>query len=323
MGCCVSDTTPDVPLNIIPDPNFLEQATFTIKKCGMFSRDYEAYRGPQASDQTRWLFLNKAGSKWGGECCIDVENYIRGGVPENLKKGQILWRAEFKDTPHFKQQLVTFGNPVTNLFMGFMGDMRHWNDHGHYMNHGHWASRDYNQTLLINWCMETEAVLSTTSRPGVGHPLKLKVYACGTAIARYYQVHTPVYEDRNGQQVKVGERWQWEHTAQEYVDVVQFQVVHANTGDPVIMSNTGQPWQYWLPGDAMASRAVESRYTCPMFTLQQSGGWDSGEPVTVTSEVGCDPALALLLAHLATSEFSVEAIKGDFHPAFPTNPQHA
>ena len=113
MGCCGSvDVTPDAPEEILPDPVDGEPCTFTVKKAGSnmlvrgLARDYEVLKGTPQTDEekkaSRWLFLNKSGSKWGGQCTIALENYIRT-KPDKPKEGEILWKADFKDDPYFQQ----------------------------------------------------------------------------------------------------------------------------------------------------------------------------------------------------------------------------
>ena len=35
-------------------------------------------RGTDTAREHSWFFLNKSGSKWGGEVCIELENFKRG-----------------------------------------------------------------------------------------------------------------------------------------------------------------------------------------------------------------------------------------------------
>ena len=66
---------------------------------------------------------------------------------------------------------------------------------GYYISHGGGWDRDYRTSLFLNWNMRTEASLSSTVRKGFGFPVKLVVYAQGTAVARYFEVEEPIYED--------------------------------------------------------------------------------------------------------------------------------
>ena len=129
-GCCCfgCDSTPDVPENIIPDPENGWPQEFTVKRLGWagMSRDCEAHKGlGPPTEENRWLFLNKSGSTWGGECKMAIENYIRE-KEDKPKEGQILWEADFIDTPYFQQYLrvpegAAFGIMMNEMFGGASG----------------------------------------------------------------------------------------------------------------------------------------------------------------------------------------------------------
>jgi len=235
--CCGCDVTPDVPENIIPDPENGQPCEFTVKRAGWsgFSRDSQAYRGLEdPTEENRWLFLNKTGSTWGGECQIAIENFIRDN-PDDPKQGQILWEASFVDSPYFQQYLrvpesaafgVMFNEMFDGGFGGFLGRGSTWHDDSYYLGRSGF-DRDYVCTLFINWTLNTEAIIKTQTRTGYGCDLKLGVYACGTAVARYYEVENEVRDDE-GRVVRVERRWEKHVT--EYVDVVQFTLVTASAG---------------------------------------------------------------------------------------------
>lgn len=225
--------TPDAPENIIPDPVEGQPCEFTIKRTGWsgYSRDFEAYRGlGEPAEENRWLFLNKSGSTWGGMCKMAIENYIRE-KPDNPKEGQILWEANFIDTPYFQQYLrvpesAAFGVMMNEMFDGgfggFMGrGHMGWRNDDHYLSHGGAWDRDYVCSLYINWTLNTHALLRTETRSGYGCALKLGVFASGTAVARYFEVEDR-HEDRNeeGEITRVWYTKRWERHVREYVDEV-------------------------------------------------------------------------------------------------------
>merc|ERR1719491_803215 len=331
--CCgTRDVVPDAPDEIIPDPGENEQMTVTIKQAAMRSRDYIAYRGisahsPRSSTEERnerWLFLNKSGSKWGGDVTIEVENFVRGEDPADEDKGMVLWRSDFRDDPQFQQQLRNVNQSMaTFAFTGFvdaMFDRPHFND-GYYVSHGSGWDRDYRTTLYINWNMRSEASLTSKIRRGFGFPVKLVVYAQGTAVARYFEVEEPIFEDRDGgERVQVSSRRSWERHEREYVDFVQFAVCDVASGRPVVDLVSQQPVVFTVHGD---STDWTNNYSTKLFDVQQSGGWLTKEPPTVTTKAGVDPAMALLIAHLCTKEFSTNQIKSNFHPNFPHSPMGA
>jgi hypothetical protein len=162
-GCCSTDNTPDIPYVLLPDPEYGVSCEFMIEKCGWSgtSRDYQAYRTHgKAAEENRWLFLNKSGSKWGGMCKIALENFVRTN-PEKPKQGQVLWEADFVDSPFFQQFLRTnehnafdlmrhqVNEMCENNFMGgFMGgghDHRRWGDDSFYLQNGGGWDRDYGE----------------------------------------------------------------------------------------------------------------------------------------------------------------------------------
>jgi len=201
-SCCCGtrDVVPDAPDVIIPDPEEDEQIVVTIDQAAIASRDYLAYRGLGTEDRNeRWFFLNKSGSKWGGNVQMEVENFVRGLDPNDENKGQVLWRSDFIDQPFFQQQLRDVGGSMLQFaFTGFidsMFDRPHYDD-GYYISHGGGWDRDYRTSLFLNWNMRTEASLSSTVRKGFGFPVKLVVYAQGTGVARYFEVEEPIYEER-------------------------------------------------------------------------------------------------------------------------------
>ena len=332
--CCGCDVTPDAPENIIPDPENGQPCTFTVQRCGWsgMSRDYQAFRGPdEPVEENRWLFLNKSGSTWGGECKIAVENFIREN-PDNPKLGQILWEADFIDSPYFQQYLrdpmasgmeLMMNEMFGGGFGGFMGGGGMWQSDDHYMHRGSW-DRDYMCSLYINWTLNTHAILNTETRQGYGCALKLGVFACGTAVARYFEVEEAIEEtDDDGNTRIVGYRTHWEHHTHEYVDSVQFSLVTAEAGPTwqagqLLALPDGSPAVWSLPGDASD---WTNNYATPYFTVQQEGGWFTKDPARIHTPPCLDPALCLLIGHLATTEFSSAGIKEALHPDFPVDPR--
>lgn len=118
---------------------------------------------------------------------------------------------------------------ASGLPMGFVSDGRMWDNDSHYLSHSSLGlGRSYAATLFLNWTMQTSAVLSTETRgahPSLqawGQPIRLNVYACGTAIARYYQDEEPVYKtDDSGESRRVGVRRIWRRNVNEFVDAIQ------------------------------------------------------------------------------------------------------
>ena len=114
-----------------------------------------------------------------------VENFVREN-PDSPKQGQILWEADFIDSPYFQQYLrdpmasgmeLMMNEMFDSGFGGFMGGGCMWQNDDHYMHRGSW-DRDYMCSLYINWTLNTHAILRTETRQGYGCELKLddKIY---------------------------------------------------------------------------------------------------------------------------------------------------
>ena len=134
--------------------------------------------------------------------------------PDDKDKGQILWRADFRDNPSFQQQIRNAGMSLFQMQFNGWGNPypSNWGDDHYYMGRGGW-DRDYVCTLFINWTMRSGATLTSAMRTGWGFPVQIGVYAQGTAVARYYEVDVPVYDQRqvgvndDGSPVLSGSRW--------------------------------------------------------------------------------------------------------------------
>lgn len=64
-------------------------------------------------------------------------------------------------------------------------------------------------------------------------------------------------------------------------------------------------------GDAHSDGPTDLLIDCPLFSSTVVGGWFSRSHVIVETRPGVDPALAMLIAHLCTTEYSVAEIKRD------------
>lgn len=82
-----------------------------------------------------------------------------------------------------------------------------------------------------------------------------------------------------------------------------------------------QLWAEWVvQGDTHYNPGSNCTIESPLFTTQIEGGWFSKTAYTTTTKDGVDPALALLVAHLCYTEYSVAEIKRDLHPNTPHSP---
>jgi hypothetical protein len=82
-----------------------------------------------------------------------------------------------------------------------------------------------------------------------------------------------------------------------------------------------QMWAEWVVrGDTHYNNGDTCTIDCPLFTTQIQGGWFAKTCYITTTKPGLDPALALLIAHLCYTEYSVAEIKGDLRPNTPMSP---
>ena len=112
-------------------------------------------------------------------------------------------------------------------------------------------------------------------------------------------VDVPVYDQRQVgvnddgspvfERVQVGVRSEWQKHVREYVDYVQFALLNAQTGVPVIMSD-GNACVLNVPGDATD---WTSNYSTPFFTVRLARLDDGGLQGVLHKT---DPALDLGLA---------------------------
>ena len=75
-----------------------------------------------------------------------------------------------------------------------------------------------------------------------------------------------------------------------------------------------------MQGDSHYNAGSPCTIDCPLFTTTIEGGWFSKSYYKTTTKAGGDPALALLVAHLCYTEYSVAEIKSDLRPNTPQNP---
>ena len=79
-----------------------------------------------------------------------------------------------------------------------------------------------------------------------------------------------------------------------------------------------------VPGDTFTGKDSQIITDTPFFRATIEGGWFKATKTMISTKQNMDPALALLLAHLVTSEFSIVSIKTHLRANTPpaTNPPH-
>mmetsp|Transcript_14260 Transcript_14260/g.32001 ORF Transcript_14260/g.32001 Transcript_14260/m.32001 type:complete len:347 (+) Transcript_14260:83-1123(+) len=319
MGCCSSDAMPDIPEKITGDPDVNEQITACVKRIGMWGRDYSVHEGekyPASSDaakNTMWMWFNKSD---GGQ--IDLENFTRGWKEDEPKKGKTLYTANVTERPSFQQFQRTLDNRHQTLdrFMGFSTNDGYQSDEDNYYvrdsRHAEKFRPDSNTQktgpdMVTKWSVNTKAtirdgVLGRSKETLEGREMALEVFSKGT-VATGWEVHTTRDEE-------TGEvRRRTEKNETEFVDRVEFRLTVG-----------GALWCSWVvQGDSHHPQG-DCSVNCALFDATVKGGWYSGANTVVKTAPGVDPALALMLAHLCMTEYSVAELKADLHPNTPSEP---
>eukprot|EP01031_Cornospumella_fuschlensis_P043455 gene43455-53126_t len=127
MGCCCSsDTVPDAPETIKPDPSDTNPITVAVAAFGTFggSRDFGIWEGkrPSGSSEQKnsvWLWFNKSDIPGDARNVrIDLENFQRGYLSDDPKKGKVLYYATMSEKPNF-QHFARVAGAGRESFFGF------------------------------------------------------------------------------------------------------------------------------------------------------------------------------------------------------------
>lgn len=101
-----------------------------------------------------------------------------------------------------------------------------------------------------------------------------------------------------------GHHWRYDHHDQEFVDWIEYKLVHDNITIAIFRC------------EGMGS---SNTWECPIFKATKEGGFFSSGDCKVETKAGWDPLLGLMLAHLCSTEYSPNNVKSDFHPAWPSD----
>lgn len=335
-GCCSGDSLPDVPAVIKPDPAMAGNITFVTKRLGMWGRDYSVHENvyPDNKEQVKeqmWLWLNKSD---GG--IIDVENFVRGKNPDLPNKGEVLYSATVTERPYFEQfqrpaQTGLMG--LASRFMGFFGGTQS-NDYNPNASSGYDSDDDFyyinnpehtrkfdsqgrrhqsqaHHNMITKWRLNTKAVIQggNTGRAAAqlnGQPIILEVFSKGTCATGWEDIER-TSTDENGD---IRTYWDTEKHETEWVDRIEFR-----------LSCGGQFWASWyVIGDTHYNPGTDVGFQSPLGITTAIGGWFSASKYVHQTNVGCDPALTLLIHHLMTTEYSIQELKNDLHPNTPDRP---
>lgn len=332
MGCCCSgDSLPDVPSVIKPDPPMQGPVKFVTKRMGMFGRDYSVHENVYPSDKEQvkeqmWLWLNKSN---GG--VIDLENFVRGKVPDQPDKGEVLYTAVVTERPvfHQVQRPARMGGwGMADRFFGFFGgqgasDGYDSDDDFNYVNSAkHTRKFDTNgrrrvqfdhHNMITKWSLNTQATIRSGNTGRAvqqlnGQPIILEVFSKGTCATGWEDRDITTTDDQGRQHTRTETR----KIETEWVDRVEYR-----------LSCGGMFWASWVvPGDTHYQDGTDTVVQTPLCTSVASGGWFKASLYEHTTNPGVDPALALLIHHLCLTEYSAGEIKKDLVPNTPRDPPH-
>ena len=182
----------------------------------MFSKDYHVYKGGEANEENRYMWMNKEGDWRSGRAYIDVENFHlktegEPNNPDDEKRGQVLWHSEFQDTPHFDQH-VSWSKGCHERFLGFFDGYESDDDDYYFDQVGPHGRKLFNK-FLIKFSSNTSVKIrpgktrnGVNFRPGLN--LTLKVFSKGTAVRK---VTKDWVEKRDDEGEVIGGHWHYAH----------------------------------------------------------------------------------------------------------------
>ena len=152
--------------------------------------------------------------------------------------------------------------------------------------------RPSRRKLEMKWKLETKATIKSVKYKG--QEFKIKVKAKGTAqrIVRFTR-------NEEGELVK-------HYHDSEKVKKISYKIKNGNTGDTID--------KFKIKG---LSKGGELKWKCGAFKAELEGGFWSRGNTEVFTMGGVDPGFSLLMAHICSTEFGPNEIKGDLHPNWP------
>lgn len=143
----------------------------------------------------------------------------------------------------------------------------------------------------IKWKMESKAKIKPVKNSGVEWKIKCK--AKGKAERK---------------RMRRGED-EWDFDEDKEVKKLYYKLTWKD--------EAGEETEYKFYCDGKLKDGKDLTWDCPAFTCFQPKGFGGGEPAEITTKEGWDPALALLIAHIVSTEFVPKAILNNLHPRYP------
>lgn len=270
-----------------------------------------------------WLWFNKSTGDIPNTGIIDLENFNRG-LNGDPKKGQILYSAYVTERPRF-EQFSRIAGQSRDRFFGFFNASNSGydsDDDYHYIAKvkqmdGRTGSyeRPLHPEMITKWQMQTSATIraGNTGRGASfnGQPVTLNVFSKGTIATCWEEViREEQVTDADGRVIEVRHHKEVVKHEQEWVDRVEFRLVF-----------NGCLWAQWfVPGDTAWGGSGDSVVDCLFFTTTLKGGFFKPSVHITQTKPGVDPAFAMILSQLCTSEYSVAEVKRDLVPNTPAHP---
>lgn len=349
MGaCCSNDVTPDIPQVIQPDPKAGEHINAAVVMLGSWgSRDYGIYKGSSVPDskedktEKMWMWFNKENDANDPRLgVVDLENFDRP-AEEPKGKGKTIWSAKFAERPRYEMDRYFQGGQRKQRFFGYgifaMGGSMGYesDDDDHYFNHtfcsrhqSSWGRRnaqaweDYRilqnpvgwkeeratgPKVMTKYKLETQAVITPGTAPGGrSGTYILECFAKGTAITTWEETTSvrerSVGEDRTEKYISR----EIEGHDEKFVDRIE-----------LTLKTNGEVVDQWvIIGDSSYDRcnATVINECTPFYNSTVNGGFFKRSSSAIeTKGDKVDPALSLTIAHLVSTEFSLQEIKDDLN----------
>jgi hypothetical protein len=252
---------------------------------------------------------------------IMLENFERGHIPDQPKKGKVLYYATVTEKPHF-DSFQRIASSSFERFFGLYTDNYTAQEDSYYVNHpthlGHRTpGRPVGNNIITKWQLNTQAQFFDGEKGRAADnfqkdPVILEVYSLGTVVTSYThntrEVTEMVGDPPREHRRTVEEDLKYET---EFVDRVEFRLIFR-----------GALWAQWfIEGDSMQYGA-SCNTGSPFYDTTIDGGWFKAGTFTTTTKSGVDPCFALLLSHVCHTEYSVGEIKRDLHIHTPNDPYH-
>lgn len=325
MGNCTfggKREEPESPEFIPPDPSIDEPLHVTVTKIG-YTHHHPAY-GVLHKDSSKsqlWLWFRKR-DVFGGHYKIQLENFVRNH-PKQKHLGQILYYALCQKQPQIKwfQRISGSGNDYYRGFLENSEKVGVYNDQ-YYLQHSfhghHLPTKNFlNKTgLVTKWqfysiadCYDGDLGRGVRCQRS---EMKLEILVTGTAITTYVEIEDEITVfDGSSQKLNKEVAHRTVRDTTNFVDNIQYRVTVNN-----------QTWMTWIiAGDSLPPGTTPNDLTVihtPLFKVVLEGGWSHRSKVHVHTRGDVDPALALLFAHLMTSEYAIPEIKSQIMFPIPS-----